>query len=80
MHFIKLALACITPNTFHGKIKQAGGLRTSLQPSVSDPALEKPYKHFQGENSYAEILVTDLEGIEGNSVLRFFPFNGFLSS
>ena len=32
---------------------------------VSDSALEKPYKLFQGENSYAEVQVTNLEGIKG---------------
>ena len=50
-----------------------------LQPSVSDPALEKPYNVFQGENSYAEVQVTGLEGIEGSLVSRFFPFKDFLS-
>ena len=41
---------------------------SALQPLVSDPALEKPYNLFQGENPYAEVQVTGLEGIEGSLV------------
>ena len=36
------------------------------QLSVSDPALEKPYKLFQSKNSYAEVQITGLESIDNN--------------
>ena len=55
-------------------------LRTGLQPLVLDPTLDKPYNLFQGENSYAEVQVIGLEGIEGKlSVDVYLPYKGFLS-
>ena len=39
---------------------------------VSDPALEKPYNLSQGENSYAEVQVTGLEGIEAKLSVEVF--------
>ena len=46
---------------------------------VSDPALAKPSRIFQSENSYAEVQSTNLEGIEGKLNVAFFPYMDFLS-